>query len=102
MKGSISDFYCTCCGSKTIPLYRKEGRYREAGHLKKLYCYKCKREVNCVEVRPFGDYRYNDFILEYTYGNFDDEGNRKIPYKEFIGTLKQNGEYIYDLGGQNG
>ena len=33
-----SDFYCTECGRKGIPIIRIAGKEREAGHLKKLYC----------------------------------------------------------------
>lgn len=66
----ISDFYCTKCGNKSIPLARRNGRYREAGHLKKLWCYRCRAEVNHAEVRPFGNYDYNDFVEEFICGRF--------------------------------
>ena len=60
-----SDFYCTKCGRKGIPIARKVGKQREAGHLKKLYCMYCKEEINHAEIRPFGDYNYEDFKLEF-------------------------------------
>ena len=58
-KGSrikYSDFYCTKCKSKiTLPrIYQT----REKGHIKTMWCYKCKAEENFVEVRE------RDFILE--------------------------------------
>ena len=31
-----SEFYCCKCGTKGIPIARKKGKAREAGHLKKL------------------------------------------------------------------
>lgn len=67
---TISDFYCTECGKKGMPLARKIGSQREAGHLKKLYCIYCQKEVNHAEIRPFGDYNYEDFKLEYDLGRF--------------------------------
>ena len=35
---SLSDFYCTKCGTKGIPCFRTVGKEREPGHLKKLFC----------------------------------------------------------------
>lgn len=54
---TISEFYCTRCGTKGMPLARKMGKQRENGHLKKIYCLHCKMETNHVEIRPF-DYEY--------------------------------------------
>lgn len=54
---TISDLYCCECGfHMTVP--RSRGKQRNKGHLKKLYCVRCKREVNFHEVRE------KDFILE--------------------------------------
>ena len=86
-----SDFYCTKCGKKTIPLARKVCMTREKGHLKKLYCYHCKREVNCVEVRGFGEYTIEDFRFEFDNKNFDETGNRVLSYGEFRAKM-------YDAG----
>ena len=77
---TLSEFYCTECGNKGINIVRKNGQQREAGHLKNLYCIHCKKETNHVEIRPFGDYNYEDFKLEYELGRFVD-GNR-IPVSE--------------------
>lgn len=91
-KFMISDFYCTKCGRKGINIPRKVGKYREAGHLKRLYCIYCKSEQNHVEIRPFhSDYNYEDFLLEMQYHNFDEDGNRKETYRIFRGHLKQEG-----------
>ena len=77
------DFYCTRCGQKGIPVSRVKGRFRENGHLKKLYCLYCQDEINHVEVSPEGDYDKQMFLDEYRSGNFDMEGNRVIPLKEW-------------------
>ena len=77
---SISDFYCTRCGNKSIPLPRRCGRYKEPGHLKKLWCCNCKAEVNHAEVRPFGDYSYEDFCEDFICGRFVNE--KRVPINE--------------------
>lgn len=50
---SISDFYCLVCGQKGVPIARRKDSQREEGHLKKIYCCKCKDETNHLERRPF-------------------------------------------------
>ena len=83
-----SDFYCTQCGTKNIPVYRTKGQEREAGHLKKLYCYTCEKEQNCVEIKPnSGKYTFSDFLIEFEYGNFDENGNRKMKYGELRSAI---------------
>ncbi len=72
----ISDFYCTICGNKGIPLIRIPGKEREPGHLKKLFCLHCQKETNMAEVRNRGKYTLDDFLNEYNNHNFDEEGNR--------------------------
>lgn len=89
-----SNFYCTCCGRKGIPILRKIGKEKEPGHLKKLYCLYCGREVNHVEIKPNGKYTLNDFNIEYQYGNFTSTGERKLPYKQFEATLKKENVLI--------
>jgi hypothetical protein len=69
---TISDFHCTCCGAKGIPVPRKASRQREHGHLKKLYCLPCKAETNHIEVRPF-DYDIEQFIKDLKEGKFKEE-----------------------------
>lgn len=89
---AISRMFCCSCGQEGIGIPRPSGRYREAGHLKKLYCIHCNKVWNHVEIRPlYGDYNYEDFQLEMKYNNFDEHGNRKEPYRIFRGRLKQEG-----------
>lgn len=80
----LSDFYCTKCGMKGIPVFRTIGQEREPGHLKKLFCLNCQEETNQAEIRPRGKYTLDDFWIEYQGGNFDKEGNRITPWKNFI------------------
>lgn len=81
----INDFYCTRCGRLGIPIARRAGHGREAGHLKVLYCLYCKANVNHVECKPFSKYTKEDFFIEFLNENFDKDGNRKMTY----GELKQ-------------
>lgn len=88
----ISEMYCCKCGNKGLTIPRKSNKYKEPGHLKKIYCIYCKCEWNHVEIRPiYSDYNYEDFKLEIEYNNFDKNGNRKEPYRIFRGNLKQKG-----------
>ena len=90
---AISKMYCTCCGNEGIPIPRKNGSYREAGHLKKLFCINCDKIVNHVEIRPVGTkYTYEDFLIEMKYHNFDENGERKMPIKKFFKELSKKEE----------
>ena len=84
-KLETSDFYCTRCGHQGIPVIRRPGHCREAGHLKKLFCLHCKQEVNHVECKPFSHYSKEDFYIEFLNENFNEDGTRKMTY----GELKQ-------------
>lgn len=91
-----SDFYCTKCGSRGIPIARSTGKEREAGHLKKLYCLHCKDEINHAEVRNFGNYTYEDFKLEFELGRFVD--GVRIPINECLNC--KNIECKYNINGK--
>lgn len=78
-KMMTSDFYCTKCGRKGVPVARKQGQLREPGHLKKLYCLYCKEEVNHAEIREIGGYTYEDFLEEFEAGRFIDGQRQSIP-----------------------
>ena len=95
-KTTTSEFYCTKCGRRGIPIARKIGKQREAGHLKKLYCPFCREEINHAEIRPFGEYNYEDFKLEFELGRFVD-GN-KIPTNELQNCSKN--ECHYNVNGK--
>jgi hypothetical protein len=93
---TISDFYCIECSSRGIPIMRMAGKEREAGHLKKLYCVKCQKETNHVEIRPFGKYTYQDFLLEFKTGRF--VNGQRVPISELKGC--KNLECNYNMYGK--
>ena len=76
MKMTQSRFFCTQCGKEGLPVMRKQGQQREPGHLKKLYCIYCGKEVNHAEVREIGGYTEDDFKQEFELGRFV-EGQRE-------------------------
>ena len=43
------DYRCPVC-SYVFPVYRNSGMQRPAGHLKRLYCVKCKKKLNFKKV----------------------------------------------------
>ena len=94
MEGTVSEFYCTKCGQRGIPIMRRPGQQREPGHLKKLFCLNCGEEVNHVEIRPYGGYRYEDFEEEFRLGRFVD-GNR-IPVANLMKCSKGDCDYNKD------
>ena len=53
----ISNFVCQECGT-VVPLPRNHGRQRENGHVKDIWCPKCK----CVS--KFKEVKYNQFFDE--------------------------------------
>ncbi len=77
------EFYCTRCSNKGIPIPRRKGAEREPGHLKKLFCLTCGMETNHAECIPNSRYTHEDFLIEYENGNFDENGLRILPYREF-------------------
>ena len=56
MKGrntTMSEFYCVECGSR-IYLPRCTGQQRKDGHIKHIWCTKCKQETAHVEIKSKG------------------------------------------------
>lgn len=76
------DFFCCKCGNKGIQIARKNGRNRAGGHLKKLYCIYCAREINFCECT--NTYTHEDFLVEFLNGNFDENQNRIEDSKKFL------------------
>lgn len=89
MRYAESEFYCTQCGSKGIPVLRKRGQEREAGHLKKLFCLKCQKEQNHVECKSFTKYTHEDFLIEFNEKNFTKEGTRILTYGQLRDKLNK-------------
>ena len=84
-----SEFWCTKCGKKGLPVWRKIGQAREDGHLKKLYCFNCKMETNHVECKSITPYSYEDFKLEYEYNNFTENGQRIYTLKQLKSLVRE-------------
>ena len=84
----FNEFYCTQCGEQGIPIIRRAGAAREAGHLKKLFCLNCGYETNHVECKPNTKYQVSDFEIEFKYGNFTSDGQRKYPYNKLKEMIK--------------
>lgn len=91
MKTTISDFYCVECGTKGIPIPRRNGSQREPGHLKNLFCFNCKKETNHAEVRPFGTYTLDSFREEFEAGRF--VNGKKFPIAELLSCDREECEY---------
>lgn len=74
----IHDFYCLNCGQRNIPLPRKESHCHNKFHRKKLYCYKCKTEVNMIEIRTHEEKL--EFITNFAKGVYKNEGKESLDY----------------------
>lgn len=48
----LSTLICPKCNNKAY-IWRPSGKKRKTGHLKKLYCYKCKIKINHIEVGEY-------------------------------------------------
>ncbi len=77
------EFYCTRCGKKGIPLGKEIEKTEEEGRLQRLFCFSCNKETNHAEVVRGSRYDKKIFIDELKSGNFDKQGNRLIPLKEW-------------------
>jgi len=89
MKMTKSEMYCTQCGKRNIPVQRKIGQEREPGHLKRMWCIHCRKEVNMVEIKEkCSGYTYEDFRDEFNWKNFDKDGNRRLSLSDF--KIKMN------------
>lgn len=89
--GEASKFYCTKCGKEALPVFRTPKNQRGPGHLKVLYCPHCKDTHNCVEIKPVSSYTKEIFKIEFEGHNFDEEGNRIVPWEKFIREKDNNG-----------
>ena len=70
------NFYCINCGEATLPIMRKSGQERGKFHRKKLYCYHCKQEINCVECK--NENEIQEFKEMFNNGAFKDEAKESI------------------------
>lgn len=96
VKFSSSRFFCTECGNEGIPIMREYNKKREKGHLKRLFCLYCGREVNHAEISDMQGYTYTDFCQEFELGRFVD--GEKIPITDLISCTK--GDCRYNIDGK--
>lgn len=67
-RNEIHDFYCIKCGNKVLSLPRQVSHQYKKHHMKKLWCYKCKCEINCVECK--NDQEAYDFREKWLAGDY--------------------------------
>lgn len=72
----MHDFYCIKCGQKNLTIPRRDGRLHGKGHRKKLYCFHCNEEINCVECR--NDEEVKEFKEAFERGDFEDEAEESL------------------------
>lgn len=79
-------FYCTQCGKEGIPVVRKNGNFREKGHLKKLWCLNCKQETNHAEITA--KYTVDMFLYEFNHNNFVN-GDRVVKMETILKQFQE-------------
>jgi hypothetical protein len=72
------DFYCVNCGNKGLPLSRKKGFQHGKFHLKKLYCFHCKQELNHIECK--NPVEVEEFRKNFEKGVYKDEAEKSLSY----------------------
>ena len=93
---TVSEFWCTRCGNQGLPIMRRAGQQREAGHLKRLWCPYCNIETNHAEIQNFGSYTKQDFKQEFELGRFIN--GKRIPISELLDC--DNQECKYNVNGK--
>lgn len=66
-------FFCTACGNEGLPVWRNPASQRGKGHLKKLWCVHCAREVNHYECYTEKDIM--KFKLKFERGDFENDNS---------------------------
>ena len=69
-------FLCLNCGQEGIPLSRRVGHQHGRFHRKKLYCVKCKTDINHVECKTEEEVRI--FKEAFEKGEFVNEAKESI------------------------
>ena len=73
-------FFCPKCGQENYSLSRNIGHKYSKFHRKKLWCYHCKQELNCIECRT--DMEIQEFKEKWAAGEFEDEVAESIRLME--------------------
>ena len=76
-------FYCPQCGLENFSLPRRDSLKHEKFHRKKLYCYHCKEELDCIEIR--NDEELFEFREMFNNGNFTEEVANSLDYVRSVG-----------------
>ena len=79
-KGQTHEFICINCGRVGIPIFRRDGKYKEQFHRKKLYCLYCHTEVNHIEVR--NEFEKADILEAFENGEFVEEAKASMLFIE--------------------
>ena len=77
-KYSEHSFYCIKCGEKGITLPRRDSHQYSKYHRKKLWCWRCKCEVNHVECK--NDEEVYEFKQAFAAGEFENELKESLDY----------------------
>ena len=72
------DFYCMNCGEKVFTIPRKVNHKHAKHHRKKLWCWHCKQEVNCIECK--NDQEVKEFKDNFLAGKYQKELEESINY----------------------
>ena len=87
MRGKVEmhDFYCPKCAEKIYTLPRQVNHKYQKHHRKKLWCWKCRLELNCIEVR--NDTEAKEFKELWKAGTFKEEVANSINYNIKSGVV---------------
>lgn len=77
-KYETHDFYCLRCGGASIPIQRKQGHQHSSLHRKKLYCWRCKLEINHIEIR--NQIEFEEFKENFKNGVYVNECEESLAY----------------------
>lgn len=75
---TIHQFYCMNCGNRGIDLPRKSGQKRERFHKKKMYCFKCREEINHIECKT--EEEAQQFKIDFENGVYINEAKESLAY----------------------
>lgn len=80
MRYIANDFYCPICGKKNMSIPRNRGRMHPREHRKVLYCWRCKKTSNNIEIRT--DEEALRFKQDWADGVYEEETKESIIFCE--------------------
>lgn len=75
-KDAENKFFCLNCGQESMPILRNRGYQHEDFHRKKLWCYRCKLEINHIECKTLEDIEI--FKDNFSKGLYKEEAEQSI------------------------